>query len=132
MGLKELLKSYIAISGFTLTEIQNELNKRNGTSHGVQNLSKKINNETLRYNELEQIADIIGFRIEWIKKEKMLFNNNGNKAYEDFMLKINDTFHYLLYAMQNIPPEAIEHSLENGIPNPKKLEEYIKRQQKKD
>lgn len=69
MGVKEDIKSYIVKSGWTISKVQDELNKRNGTDFGMQNLSKKINNETLRYNEILQIADIIGYTIEWNQKK---------------------------------------------------------------
>ncbi|WP_160684292.1 LLM class flavin-dependent oxidoreductase [Clostridium sp. C2-6-12] len=69
MGVKEDIKSYIVKSGWTISKVQEELNKRNGTNFGMQNLSKKINNETLRYNEIIQIADIIGYTIEWHQKK---------------------------------------------------------------
>ena len=68
MGIKEDIKSIIIKSGWTLTQVQDELNKRNRTTYSVQNLSKKINQETIRYNELLDIADIIGYKIEWNKK----------------------------------------------------------------
>lgn len=68
MGMKEDIKSYIVKSGWSLTEIQEALNCKNGTTFSVQNLSKKINQETIRYNELLEIAEIIGYKIEWIKK----------------------------------------------------------------
>ena len=69
MGVKEDIKSYIVKSGWTISKVQEELNKRNGTDFGMQNLSKKINNETIRYNEILQIADIIGYTIEWTPKK---------------------------------------------------------------
>lgn len=69
MGVKEDIKAYIVKSGWTISKVQEELNKRNGTNFGMQNLSKKINNETLRYNEILQIADIIGYTIEWHQKK---------------------------------------------------------------
>ena len=69
MGVKEDIKAYIVKSGWTISKVQEELNKRNGTNFGMQNLSKKINNETLRYNEILQIADIIGYTIEWTQKK---------------------------------------------------------------
>ncbi|MGY0372501.1 LLM class flavin-dependent oxidoreductase [Clostridium sp. JNZ J1-5] len=69
MGIKEDIKSYIIKSGWTLTQVQEELNKINNTNFSVQNLSKKLNNETIRYDELLQIAEIIGYKIEWIKKD---------------------------------------------------------------
>lgn len=69
MGMKEDLKAYIIKSGWNISKVQDELNKINGTNFGMQNLSKKINNETIRYDEVLQIADIIGYKIEWIHKE---------------------------------------------------------------
>lgn len=69
MGIKEDIKSYIVKSGWTISKVQDELNKINGTNFAMQNLSKKINNETLRYNEILQIADIIGYTIEWHQKK---------------------------------------------------------------
>lgn len=124
MGLKEEIKSYVAISGLTLTEIQNELNRRNGTTHGVQNLSKKINNETLRYSEIQQIADILGFNITWIKKDD-LSPNKGSNEYQNFMVDMNNALHYLLYAMQNIPAEVIEVGLVDGKYDPNKVKDFL-------
>ena len=69
MGVKEDIKSYIVKSGWTISKVQDELNKKNGTDFGMQNLSKKINNETIRYNEILQIADIIGHTIKWNQKK---------------------------------------------------------------
>lgn len=125
MGIKEILKSYIAISGLTLTDIQKELNKINGTSHGVQNLSKKIRNETLRYSEIQQIADILGYEITWIKKDTLV-PNKGSNEYQNFMIKMNNIFNYMNYMVQNLPPEIIEPCLTNGEYDPKKAEELIK------
>lgn len=68
MGLKEDIKAYIVSSGFTITRLAEELNKRNGSDYTVQNLSNKIRKESLKYSEVLQIADIIGYDIEWIKK----------------------------------------------------------------
>lgn len=69
MGLKEDMKAYIIKSGWSLTKLQEEINKRNNTNYSVQNLSKKINNETLKYSEVLEIAEITGYKIEWIKKD---------------------------------------------------------------
>lgn len=69
MGIKEDIKSYIIKSGWNISKVTEELNKRNDTDLTVQNLSKKINNETLKYSEVLQIADIIGYEIEWRTKK---------------------------------------------------------------
>ncbi|MGC5814410.1 LLM class flavin-dependent oxidoreductase [Clostridium perfringens] len=68
MGIREDIKAYIISSGFTITQLAEELNKLNGSDYTVQNLSNKIRKETLKYSEVLQIADIIGYKIEWVKK----------------------------------------------------------------
>ncbi|OOM76602.1 DUF6471 domain-containing protein [Clostridium sp. BL-8] len=69
MGLKEEIKAYIVSSGWSITDLNTELNKINGTDSSVQNLSNKIRKGSLKYSEVLQIAEIIGYDIKWIKKE---------------------------------------------------------------
>lgn len=72
----------LAKSDVTLTEVINRLNAKHELEFiptekqpvfkpdTVQNLSKKINKGTLRYEEAEEIADLLGYKIEWIKTKK--------------------------------------------------------------
>ena len=69
MGLKEEIKAYIVQTGWTITNLNDELNKLNGTESSVQNLSNKIRKGSLKYSEVLQIAEIIGYEIKWVKKE---------------------------------------------------------------
>ena len=68
MSLRSDLKSAIKESGFTMKAVNIELNSRNGTDFSLVNLSKKITNETLRYTEVSQILDILGYDITWQKR----------------------------------------------------------------
>lgn len=68
MELKNDLKSIIIKSGWTMTAVSDELNHRRGTNTTVQNFSGKLRNETFKYSEIVEILDIIGYRIEWVKK----------------------------------------------------------------
>lgn len=70
MGLKEEIKAYIVSSGWSITDLNAELNKINGTDSSVQNLSNKIRKGSLKYSEVLQIAEIIGYEIKWVKKEE--------------------------------------------------------------
>lgn len=70
MGIKEDIKAYIVSSGYTITKLAEELNKRNGSDYTVQNLSNKIRKESLKYSEVLQIAEIIGYEIQWVKLNK--------------------------------------------------------------
>lgn len=69
MPIKETVKILLAKTDVTLTEVVRRLNDKYGRSDTVQNLSKKVNNGTLRYNEAEEIADVLGYSIEWTPKK---------------------------------------------------------------
>lgn len=66
MALKENLKAAIIKSGWTITSVVEEINKRNNTDYTVQNFSSKLSRGTLRYLEVEQVLEIIGYKIEWV------------------------------------------------------------------
>lgn len=66
MALKEDLKSLMIKSGWSMTSVVNEINERNNTDYTLQNFSAKLSRGTLKYVEVEQILEIIGYRIEWI------------------------------------------------------------------
>lgn len=74
MGERELnavrneIKAYIAQSGWTLTDIVRELNARHKEQTTTQNISNKLTRGTIKYSEVKEIADIIGFTIEWKEK----------------------------------------------------------------
>lgn len=68
MTIKDDLKSYIVKKGFNVSKLNEELNKKNGTDQSVQNLNKKINNETIRYDEVLEIAEVLGYEIVWKEK----------------------------------------------------------------
>lgn len=66
--LKDEIKAYIIRKGFTLTALNNALNQKYNRDNSVQNLTSKINKETLRYREILEIADILDYEIKWIDK----------------------------------------------------------------
>lgn len=68
MSLKYKLKGLIISQGFTMSQINDELNRRHGTNFTFQNFSNRFRKETFTYNEVEEILDIIGYQI--VLKEK--------------------------------------------------------------
>ena len=40
----------------------------NESKVALQNLSNKLSRGTIKYSEIKQIADILGYEIKWIKK----------------------------------------------------------------
>ncbi|WP_447402547.1 hypothetical protein ACE1MS_18420 [Lysinibacillus sp. fkY74-1] len=72
MNIKNEIKSYLAATGITMTELVEKLNKDlpEDKKTSVQNLSNKLSRGSLRYDEAHQIAMAIGKRIEWVDDKK--------------------------------------------------------------
>ena len=48
--------------------LKDELNRRHGTNLSFQNFSNRFRKESFSYNEVSEILDIIGYKIEWCKR----------------------------------------------------------------
>ena len=68
MSLKNDLKGIIAKHGFTIKQLNDELNRRHGTNYTSQNFSNRLRKETFSYNEVVEILDVVGYQVEWAKK----------------------------------------------------------------
>lgn len=66
--LKNKLKGLIVSQGFTMSQVNDELNRRHGTNLSFQNFSNRFRKESFSYNEIAEILDILGFCIEWKPK----------------------------------------------------------------
>lgn len=69
MSLYLDIKALIVKSGMNLTQVNNELNRRNGTDYSVQNFGKRLRVESVSYKYIEQILDILDYKIDWIPKD---------------------------------------------------------------
>lgn len=65
---KNYIKGYIAQSNCTYSEVHNRLVEKYNREDTVQNFITKINRQTLKYNEILQIADVLGYEIKWVDK----------------------------------------------------------------
>lgn len=63
MSIKDDIKGYIVMKGMTVSSLAREM----GVTQQV--LARKINNESLRYKDVLDIADVLGYEIIWKKKE---------------------------------------------------------------
>lgn len=68
--IRNEVKSYIAQSGWTFTDIVKKMNESRPqeTQTTTQNISNKLTRGTIKYNEIKEIAEIIGYQIAWVKK----------------------------------------------------------------
>lgn len=64
-SIRNEIKAHIAQSGWTLTEIVRAWNERNEEKTTTQNISNKLSRGTIKYSEVKEIADIIGYSVEW-------------------------------------------------------------------
>lgn len=68
MALREDLKATIIQSGHTMKAVLEELNKRHNRKDSQSSLSTKLSRGSIRYTEVEEILDILGYDIVWQKR----------------------------------------------------------------
>ena len=68
-NLRNKIKAYIVRQGMTMQEVVDILSDMYGWSDSVSNLSNKLRRESLRYKEAVQLADALGYDIQWVKRK---------------------------------------------------------------
>lgn len=70
--IRNEIKSIIAASGWQMIDIVSALNKKYPRKklETISNLSNKLTRGTIKYREVKEIAEIIGYEIKWVKKEQ--------------------------------------------------------------
>lgn len=69
-NIRNEIKSYIAASGWTLVDIVAKMNESRSKSEQTtpQNITNKLTRGTIKYSEVKEIAEIIGFKVVWEKQ----------------------------------------------------------------
>lgn len=68
MNVRNEVKSHLMREGMTMQEVLKRLEKQHGWSKSISNLSGKLQHETLRYKEVLELADVLGYEIVWKKR----------------------------------------------------------------
>lgn len=68
MNVKNEIKSIIVRSGITMQEVVDQLSEEYGWSDSVSNLSAKLQRESIRYKEVLELADVLGYDLIWQKR----------------------------------------------------------------
>jgi len=71
MDIKKEIKVLLVRENLSMRKLIDLMNEKNNTSDTVQNLSKKLTRGTIRFNEVEQIVDALGYNLEIKKKDIM-------------------------------------------------------------
>jgi len=67
MNIRNEIKACIAREGLTMSEVVKQLADQYGWSRSVANFSDKLKRNSLRYHEVLELADILGYDIKWQK-----------------------------------------------------------------
>lgn len=68
MTVRNEIKAQIVRAGYTMQELVDRLHKEYGWSDSVSNLSAKLQRESIRYKEVMQLADVLGYDLIWQKR----------------------------------------------------------------
>ena len=70
MNIRNEIKSQIVRAGFTMQEVVDRLHDEYDWSDSVSNLSAKLQRESIRYKEVVELADVLGYDLVWQKQRE--------------------------------------------------------------
>ena len=70
MDVRSEIKSYIVREGLSMRDVLDRLVVTHGWSRSLSNFSGKLHRSTLRYSEAEELADVLGYDIIWVKRRR--------------------------------------------------------------
>ena len=65
--IRSQVKAQIMLAGYTMAEAVELLSMEYGWSDSLSNLSAKLRRESLRYKDVLELADVLGYEIVWQK-----------------------------------------------------------------
>ena len=69
-NVRNEIKAQIVRAGFTMQDVVDKLAEDYGWSDSVSNLSAKLQRESIRYKEVIELADVLGYDIVWQKRRE--------------------------------------------------------------
>ena len=70
MSVRNEIKAQIVRAGFTMQEGVDLLAEEYDWSDSVSNLSAKLQRESIRYKEVVELADVLGYDLIWQKRRE--------------------------------------------------------------
>ena len=68
MNVRNEIKAQIIRAGMTMQDVVDRLSDEYGWSDSVSNLSTKLQRGSIRYREVVELADVLGYEIVWQKR----------------------------------------------------------------
>lgn len=79
-SFKEKIKNFLAFNGITLKELVYRLNEAYPDSHtSAANIANKMSRGTIKFSEVEQMAEVLGYELEFVRKKS---DENPSKLIE--------------------------------------------------
>lgn len=69
MSIYEELKSTLAIEATTMTKVAELLIEKKKRNLSMNNLSRKLRTKTIKYEEVRDILDVIGYDIKFVRRK---------------------------------------------------------------
>ncbi len=69
MDIRNEIKSQIVREGLSMRQVVDRLADQHGWSKSLSNFSGKLLRGTLRYREVHEIADVLGYDLVWRKRK---------------------------------------------------------------
>ncbi len=69
MNIRNEIKAQIVRAGYTMQELVDKLHDEYGWSDSVSNLSAKLQRQSIRYREVVELAETLGYELVWKKRD---------------------------------------------------------------
>ncbi len=63
MNTKQEIKYMLLMNNMTMTELCKRMSKKLGKTYTIHNISGKLQRDTIKYNEMKEIFNILGYEI---------------------------------------------------------------------
>ena len=71
---RQKIKSFLAMNGYTLKEIVEKMNTNHpDTPTTAQNITNKLARETIKFSEVVEIAELLGYSVEFIPHNRKVY-----------------------------------------------------------
>lgn len=67
--MQKFFNSKRALSGMTFSKVIEEYNRANNQNTTVSNINNKLSRDTIKYSEIVKLADVMGYDIQWVKRD---------------------------------------------------------------
>ncbi len=68
MGIKEDIKILLVKENLSVPELAKRAGEFSGKKYTADGIYKKLNNRTMKYEEAQFLADVLGYKLEFVKK----------------------------------------------------------------